>query len=153
MSKDTVIATRKSVKHHYDALEVVLKGPEVDIRPHTYVDKDGKKRVAARTRWWDDEAATLDRLVLLPPDARTVDGERLPNLPAETKANRHRYLDAVPVVFGHYWFHGPFDICRPHAACVDYSAGAGAGTFLAAYRWNGETGLESTNFIGVPTVA
>jgi hypothetical protein len=50
---------------------------------------------------------------------------------------------ASPVIFGHYWL-PPASLRSPLAdnvACVDFSAGAEGPS--AAYRWDGESQLDS----------
>jgi hypothetical protein len=46
----------------YDAIEVLLKGPEislVDDGQPPYLDKDGHRREQSRVRWWNNDASTL----------------------------------------------------------------------------------------------
>ena len=127
----------------YDAIENVLKGPEVDMNRHWYFDKGGVQRHRARVAWWHGTATTLRDGVVIPDGTQLhdVDGEpvaRLPDddLPPEVP----RYDDAVPVVFGHYWRSGELSLEGPMTACVDYSAGKGGP--LVAYRWDGEQELS-----------
>jgi hypothetical protein len=148
---EAVVATRRTQGERYDALEVVLKGPEVYLNGSEYLDHGGHRRGAARLRWWDPEATTLDRAALIPKDAVGKDGRPLPPLPAEPVTIRHRYRDDVPLIVGHYWCSAPYELYGPHVACVDYSAGKGGGHPLVAYRWSGERLLDPAHYVGVPT--
>ncbi len=143
LNKAVVRAGTTKGSRTYDAIENVLKGPEVDLAGHSYFDKSGHRRHAARVAWWDATATTLDRLAIRPhtdlfdADDRVV--QDLPNSPVEAVP---RYTDDVPVVVGHYWKTIDQDglTCEhDHVVCVDYSAGRGGP--LAAYRWCGEETL------------
>ncbi|MEQ8717719.1 MAG: metallophosphoesterase [Acidimicrobiales bacterium] len=126
------------------AIEHLLKGPEVPIDP-AYEDKGGKERKRARFQWWRPDADTLRRGALIPSGTKTVDGGDYPPLPDDPIDPPMRpYTDAVPVIYGHYWETGVPELTSPKTACVDYSAGNGEA--LVAYRWSGETHLDSDNF-------
>ena len=52
----------------YEAIEVFLKGPEVDLADHglsPYIDKDGHARHRARVAWWRKDAKTLHDLAVM----------------------------------------------------------------------------------------
>ena len=57
------------------------------------------------------------------------------------------YILHPPVIFGHYWlpFGAPHSPLAENVACVDFSAGAEGP--LAAYRWDGESQLDSAKFV------
>jgi hypothetical protein len=134
-------AFHSEVPSIFTAVEVLLKGLEVPLpAPHSFLDKDGTERREVRVRWWDPNATTYDRAAVL----NGLSGKPLPDLPIPAYA-RISPLTDKPVFFGHYWFSGKPEICTPHAACVDYSAGAGGK--LVAYRWDGESRLHSKNFV------
>ena len=121
----------------YDAVETVLKGPEIDL-PHRcgYADKSGICRHRARMRWWDPGADTLRRAAEIPPDCAACDGAPMEPLPDTPLGDRMRaaYTDDVPVVFGHYWRTIDSPVTYQKTICVDYSVGAGGP--LVAYRWS-----------------
>ena len=142
----------------YEAVEVLLKGPEIDLVGHgqqPYFDKDGNGRSRARVAWWDDGATTLRRLAVMGSNFKTVEGEPYPLLPdAEVEAGgqSYSYRGDVPVFYGHYWREG-----RPQrgldfterTACVDFSAvKSGA---LVAYRWSGEREVRVDHYVNVAT--
>jgi hypothetical protein len=132
-----------------EAVEVLLKGPEVDLGPHgPYLDKDGHSRKAARIRWWDASARTLREVAEIPPGSRTPVDQPFPQLPDEpcSAANRYGYASHVPVFFGHYWFDGEPHVTSPRSACLDYSAIL-PGRPLVAYRWDGEPDLVDEHFV------
>lgn len=122
----------------YDAIENVLKGPEASLDPeHHYLDKNGILRKKGRIRWWDDESTTWARAIDMQSDAKSLNGDVHPGLPDTPTdvADRFRYLDDVPVFFGHYWETGTPRVAGRSTVCVDYSAGRGGP--LVAYRWSG----------------
>jgi hypothetical protein len=132
----------------YKAVEVLLKGPEVDLRPRgPYLDKERNPRFFARIRWWDPAAVTLRALAEIPSDAVGPDDLPFPLLPDEPSnaAEAYRYADDVPVFFGHYWFHGTPTLAGPHTACLDFSAVRDGP--LVAYRWEGESILRNEHLV------
>ena len=136
----------------FDAIEVVLKGPEVRLPEHlAFLDPEDAPRWAARIRWWDDAAVSLRDVAIIPGGSRTLDGDPHPGLPdvASDHADEFRYTDAVPVFFGHYWFLGAPQPAARHAVCVDYSAVRPEGS-LVAYRWAGEAVPTADRFVAFP---
>ncbi|MGA2836400.1 MAG: metallophosphoesterase [Acidimicrobiales bacterium] len=136
----------------FDAVEVVLKGPEVRL-PEVWAfrDPEGAPRWSARLRWWDATATSLRALCVIPEGSETLDGTPHPGLPDRPSdaIDAYRYLDRVPVFFGHYWFRGSPSPAASHAACVDYSA-VRPGSSLVAYRWSGEQTLSDDRFVAFP---
>lgn len=142
-------ATRTTVE--YQAVEIILKGPEVRLMPgQKFRDKEGTERGTIRTRWWDiREGLTLGE-VAMPPgcleDVRKVDARALCEIP--------HYGPAEPPVFcGHYWM-APEAERAPltqNIACLDYSAGLDGP--LVAYRWDGEAKLTPEHFAFVALTA
>jgi len=133
----------------FDAVEVVLKGPEVRLPAElAWRDPEGTVRHAARLRWWDEAATTLRAMAMIPPGSESPDGSPHPGLPDESsdEADAYRYRDPVPVFFGHYWFQGAPVPAASHAVCIDYSA-VRDGCPLAAYRWDGDGPLEAADFL------
>ena len=144
LTAEAVVAT--SVKHspEYEALEVVLKGPEVDMGDVYYVDHGGTSRRKARLRWWDTEATTLDKLALVPGDAKTPDGRPFPPLPPTPVLDVPRYTGDVPVIVGHYWEKVPVALYNDKVASTDYSLAKDGPA--VAYRWNGEQMLTPEHY-------
>ena len=140
----------------YEAIEVLLKGPEIDLARHgqlPYYDKDGHSRSRARVAWWKDGASTLRDLAVMDGSFTTADGDVYPALPEDEAAAREQsfsYRGDVPVLYGHYWRSGQprrgVDFTE-RTACVDFSA-INTGK-LAAYRWDGESEIRPENYVGV----
>jgi len=134
----------------HDAVETVLKGPEVHLDGVRYVDKDGHPRDHARLRWWDSEATTLRNGVLIEDatqlhdaDGRPID--QLPDRPL-TDDELQAYTDPDPVLFGHYWWRRETaETVNPRATCLDFSVAKGG--VLRAYRWDGEDQLDERKFV------
>jgi hypothetical protein len=151
MSEEFVIDANTKGSTAYEAVETVLKGPEIELgERRSFVDKDGHCRTAARIRWWDDKAQTLRSIAEIPPGSKTPSGQPFPALPEEpcSEAERYRYKDKTPVFFGHYWRTGTPTIAGPAAVCVDFSAVDGGS--LVAYQWDGEEVLSDGNFRAYP---
>lgn len=138
----------------YDAVEILLKGPEISLVDHglpAYRDKDGHRRTHARIQWWNAGATTLHDLAEMGRDLKTEDRRRYPQLPdVEVPAEERSYVytDEVPVFYGHYWRWGtPEHLLdwTAHTACVDFSA-VNNGT-LTAYRWSGESRIRLENYV------
>lgn len=120
------------------ALEQILKGPELEL-PHgvAFVDKDGVERRHGRLAWWNTNAQTYEDALLPYP------GVTIPPTPLDF---RDVYSEgSKPTFVGHYWRDWrDLRILSDHVACVDFSAG-GDGP-LVAYRFDGETRLDSNKF-------
>ena len=90
LTEELVIdATTEGTPTH-DAVETVLKGPEVHLDGVRYRDKDGHPRDHARLRWWDSEATTLrngrvDRGRHAAPRRRRPTDRRAPRPPADRR--------------------------------------------------------------------
>jgi hypothetical protein len=141
----------------YEAMEVLLKGPELELEPlglPGFLDPDGNPRWKARIKWWVHRVTSLAHLLELGKNAKQVDGSDYPAIDAELDEvveHEYEYHGDRPVFFGHYWRTGePVELVdwNHHAACVDYSAGAGGP--LIAYRWSGEATLSQVNFVAYP---
>lgn len=155
-SREQFVRATKKGDPLYEAIEVLLKGPEIELGTHAlppYYDKNGHARTNARVAWWKDDATTLRDLAVMDGNFKTADGERYPTLPDVEVAESERsfsYRGEVPVFYGHYWRSG-----RPQAgvdfsrrtACVDFSA-IKSGK-LAAYRWDGEHEIREDHYVNV----
>lgn len=144
LTAEAVVAASRKGSAAYDAVENVLKGPEVHLGGLVYLDKDGHARDRARIAWWRRGATTLHALAEIPGGATSEDGSPFSALPHTAVPEPVTYDDAVPVVFGHYWRSGGPIVDTPYAACVDYSVAKGGP--LVAYRWNGEQELTDAGY-------
>jgi hypothetical protein len=153
-SMDQFVRASDKTDPLYGAVDALLKGPEISLVDHgqlPFVDKDGHVRSDARLRWWNEGATTLREIAELSDAFTTEDGRPYPPLPdIEIGASERSYAydSAVPVFYGHYWRQGSpkFGLdWTAHTACVDFSAVKG-GT-LTAYRWSGETEIDSAHYV------
>ncbi|MEX7468563.1 metallophosphoesterase [Mycobacterium adipatum] len=137
----------------YQAVETLLKGPEISLVDHgqpPYLDKDGHAREQARLRWWNGAATTLADLAEISSTFTTEDKKPYPALPAVEVERSHVYGDPVPVFYGHYWRQGSprhLHDWTEYSACVDFSAVKGGS--LTAYRWSGEQRIAVENYVQV----
>ena len=125
----------------YCAAEILIKGPEERLPSGIFfLDKDGHKREEVRIKWWE-KAATTFRKAAIGMDDRL---EELPNteLPID-----YRYLECIPVLFGHYWMNGKPVLTASNAACLDFSVAKNG--YLTAYRWSGEQQLLPVHLVNV----
>lgn len=130
----------------YEAIEVVLKGPEVDLGGRCYVDKGGHRRTKARFRWWDPNAKTLATGAEIPSDSLACDDAPFGPLSHDPlPPDLPRLPEGSPVLYGHYWRRGTPTVDGPRTACLDWSIAAGGP--LVAYRWTGEDELATPNLI------
>lgn len=141
----------------YQAVETLLKGPEISLVEHgqpPYLDKDGHAREQARLRWWNGAATTLADLAEISSTFTAADGTPYPALPAVEVERSHVYGDPVPVFYGHYWRQGSprhLHDWTEYSACVDFSAVKGGA--LTAYRWSGEQRVNPENYVWVGSTA
>lgn len=124
----------------FNAIEAILKGPEARLPGGLFFTMGDEKRYEARTRWWDADAVTFRESAIVDDATRPL----LPNteIPAEL---RFGYQGDKPVFIGHYWMRGSHQPLTPKVGCVDYSVGKGGP--LVAYRWRGESDVDSAHFI------
>jgi hypothetical protein len=140
----------------YDAIEVLLKGPEislVDDGQPPYLDKDGHRREQSRVRWWNNDASTLREIAEMGGNFTTQQGAPYPRLPyikVPAEVQSYVYTGTVPVFYGHYWREGsPEHLLdwNAYSACVDFSAVKGGP--LMAYRWSGERQIQVEHYVAV----
>lgn len=138
----------------FDAVETLLKGPEISLVDRgrlPYLDKDGHSRDKARLRWWNGGATTLRDLAEIGESFTSEDGQPYPPLLEIEVAEKYRafvYGDQVPVFYGHYWRRGTPEETRDwtgYTACVDFSVAKGG--VLMAYRWSGEGRIDPGNYV------
>jgi hypothetical protein len=141
-------ATKETAE--YDAIEVILKGPEVKLpEGQAYKDKDGHLREKARYKWWGGGAMTLRDRAIFIPGSKDAEDRLHPGFGDDPIPNSMPVPDhRTPVIVGHYWNTGELELLSPRAACVDFSAGKEGP--LVAYRWTGETDLDAANLIAFP---
>ena len=153
-SADQLVRATTKGQPLYEAVEVLLKGPEISLTDHrqpAYRDKDGHLRDRARVRWWSDTASTLREIALMEGNFTTTEGTPYPplaDIAAPAISRSYVYDGPVPVFFGHYWRRGaPKHLVdwTARAACLDFSAVKGGP--LTAYRWSGERELRAENFV------
>jgi hypothetical protein len=146
-------ANQKGTPEH-DAIEVLLKGPELSLTKYeqpAFRDKDGHVRHEARIRWWNADGTTLRDLAEIPGDVETEDLVPYPPLPeieAYDGDADYDYVDTKPVFYGHYWRSWAPEQGRDWTAntvCVDFSAVKGGR--LVAYRWDGDLEITSDNYV------
>lgn len=149
-SRDQFVRATDKGDSLYEAIEVLLKGPEIKLTGlPPYHDKDGHARTSARAAWWRPEATTLRELAVMADNYTTADGAPYPPLPdVEVSAAQDYWYDGeVPVVYGHYWRTWeptPGVDYTDRTACVDFSAIKGGP--LVAYRWDGEATIDPQKY-------
>lgn len=147
LSDDFLHASNDKGTWQFDAIELILKGQEVELLPGIeYFDKDGNPRSAIRTRWWDDTAKTYREAYLGPPEHRDV----VPDDPLPNGLPLAYGREEPPVFVGHYWQTGQPEPLSGNVACLDYSVARNGS--LVAYRWDGERELSAEKIISVDCV-
>lgn len=131
----------------YNAIELLLKGPEVDLPESvSFTDAQGVIRTRSRILWWDDALPDMaSRLLLGSASARHR--EKLNTLALNLDALPVYTRDQPPVFFGHYWLKGKPRLMTENAVCLDFSVAKNG--YLAAYRWQPGQALSSENFVFV----
>ena len=82
--REFVVKANRKGSAEYEAIEVMLKGPEMSLGAYdqpSFVDKDKNVRAEARIRWWNQGADTLRELAEIPPGSTLPDGAEYPELP------------------------------------------------------------------------
>jgi hypothetical protein len=155
-SLDQLIKAARKTKQRkslYGAVEVILKGPELDLDfygARGFRDKDNVIRTEARIRWWRSGATTLKELAEVPKGSKDEAGHPYGELPDQILKEVDRsfpYHDSALVFYGHYWRTGKpvkHEDWTDTTACVDFSAVHG-GT-MVAYRWSGERTIDWRNY-------
>lgn len=144
LSEEMVTAEKGS--DLYEAIEIVLKGPEIHLGGRCYLDKGGHERRKARFRWWDPDATNLANGAEIPSGSVACDGGPFGELPeTPVPPDLPRAPDGPPVFYGHYWRRGTPSVDGPKSACLDWSVASGGP--LVAYRWPGEDELTDENLV------
>lgn len=135
-------ATKKTIL--YEAVEVVLKGHEVELPNDVFfLDKDKNKRTAIRAKWWEDPVGKSYQEVCVKTEESY---KQLTDLVPTEKAVYPIYgQNEKPVFFGHYWLEADEPkLQTSNVCCLDYSV-AKEGK-LVAYRFDGEKELDERKF-------
>lgn len=143
--EDFLRASADKTSPAHQAVEQVLKGPELDLpEGKFYFDKENVPRKRIRTRWWGLPDGPVPVGSLAMPEPVEIKDE----VPADEVLRLPNYgFDEPPVFFGHYWMppHSPKAPLAPNLASLDYSAGLGKAP-MVAYRWDGERTLSEAKF-------
>jgi hypothetical protein len=166
MSTEFVVKANQKGAPEHEAIEVLLKGPETNLREYGQPDfqyPGDRVRHEARIRWWNPGGRTLRELVEIAPGTVTSTGDPYPELP-DDRCREHEtaydYGTEKPIVFyGHYWRKWNPDRLPEWApekgldwtkntVCVDFSAVRGGP--LVAYRRDGEVEADPAKFVPYP---
>ena len=63
VSLETMIKYFHKGHEFYDAIELIVKGPEIDLNGKTFVDNEGHVRTRQRVKWWESLYPAADRVV------------------------------------------------------------------------------------------
>lgn len=141
LSDQVLVRSSRRGSPEYHAIGNLLKGPEVRLPGGiTFCDKDGIQRDHFRTRWWDATAQTYAQAAIVSSEEQR---QQIPDLPLPEPRSAITRV-TKPTVFGHYWMRGAPTVLSPQHACVDFSVARGGP--LVAYRWQGESELNSAHF-------
>jgi hypothetical protein len=125
----------------FKAADAILKGLEITLPDgKSFIDENGDRRTEARIRWWDAKANTYRKAAICKDELR----DQLPDEPIP----EHfciGYQSQKPLFIGHYWLSEKPAVQSTKVACLDYRVAKGGP--LAAYRWNGEAELSSSNLV------
>lgn len=130
----------------FQAIECVLKGPELPLPEGLYVtDKEGNRRKRIRIRWFQSPRNQTWRTYALP----LVD--TLPADPIPEHAFAAPYAeDERPVFVGHYWLRSyPPKPLTNNIACLDYSIAKDG--WMCAYQFDGASPLTADRIVSVPS--
>lgn len=129
----------------FDAIECVLKGPELPLPDGlTVTDKEGNRRRRIRIRWFQSPQQQTWQTYALPAV------NTLPNDPIPQDVFACPYSpDQRPVFVGHYWLRSfPPKALASNIACLDYSIAKDG--WLCAYRLDDDSPLTADRFVVVP---
>jgi len=151
---DAFVAANTKGDPIYEAVEVLLKGPELDLAAYSlpeFRDEGGQVRDKARVQWWKSGTSALRDLVGFPEGSEQADGTPYPEIGDVVCIDRDRsfaYSEVVPVFYGHHWRSWAPDEhldWTTRTACVDFSAVRGGP--LVAYRWRGEAEINHAHYV------
>jgi hypothetical protein len=120
-------------KQSFNALEVILKGIEIDIKPQYYLDKNGEKRYTCRLNWWEK-----NKIIETVPNNFQLSQSSI-------NMNQMFYNSDKLVFFGHYTKGGKPYIQSKKALCLDFCKNG----YLTMYCYSGEDEIIENNIIYV----
>ena len=142
LTPELVEATSRKGSASYEAIETLLKGPEVELPAgYSFKDKEEHVRHEIRTKWWAPDAKTYRDAYMGP------SGVEIPDAPIDIQELVPE--PDRPTFIGHYWL-DPTQALAPLArrvGCVDYSVARGGP--MVAYRFDGEQELSKDKFVSV----
>lgn len=129
----------------FDAIECVLKGPELQLPDGlTVTDKEGNRRRRIRIRWFQSPQEQTWQTYALPA-AQSLPADPIPDDVFACPYEQHER----PVFVGHYWLRNfPPKPLASNIACLDYSVAKDG--WLCAYRLDDDSPLTSDRFVAVP---
>ncbi len=143
LPEDVLLRTYRKDSWEQDAIDQLLRGPEVDLPEGvSYLDAQGTRRTTSRLRWWDETLTTYR-------DGAITDEVSFEQIPVTPLPEESLIIDRDPrpVIFGHYWLPGEPMLLSGRRACLDFSVAAGGP--LVAYQWDGEETLIAENLVSV----
>jgi len=143
LTKDFLHLSSKKGTEEYNWIENILKGFELTLPENiTYLDKDGIERSEMRVKWWKQLNNETYHSLAVKVDHGMPNVKISPEILATIPVYPQ---NEVPVFIGHYWNTGKTELLAPNVCSVDYSIAHREK--LVAYCWNGESILNSQNFI------
>lgn len=145
LTDELIVRSTNRTEPLYDAIEVTLKGKEMDLPDgQHFFDKEGTRRKEFRIRWWEDPAISTYKNISVHPI------DQLPDTAIDVSVLKNPAFYSAsekPVFFGHYWLDGNPALYNSNVCCLDYSV-ANRGK-LVAYRFNNESTLENGKIVFV----
>jgi hypothetical protein len=144
LKMDLLETSTKEGNPLFEAIEIVLKGKELDLPEGiTFLDKDKHPRKEIRVKWWEDSfGKSYQELAVKSEDVKNLSSAHK----VEHVSNTSSYpSDEKPVFFGHYWLEDKQPkLQASNVCCVDYSIAKEG--ILVAYRFDGEKELNEKKF-------
>ena len=143
MSEEFFYTSHDESALDYNIIDILLKGPEIDLEAYGAVcyDHEGSKWAKARIAWWPTKSNKLSDMI-----ASVVKSDDLPEIDIDRRSIVSSQIpDDKICFFGHYWMKGSPKLLAPNIACVDYSIAHDEG-ILACYQWDGELELDPRKF-------
>jgi hypothetical protein len=143
LTPDLLIEAGTKETELYESIEVTLKGPEKDISPDFFYDKEDKRRTKSRVKWWLNPDGLKKSDYYIGSSMDTL-------LPLDMQQGWYYRKDEKPVFIGHYWKEGELQLESSNVCCVDYSVAKPKkdtpNPRLVAYRWRAGK-LEKENLV------
>lgn len=147
LTYETLIRSVDKRTRLYKAIEVVLKGKEIDLPDdNTFSDKNGHPRKEIRVQWWEKKKndETYQKVAVVPADQLKYISKR--SIPKKLTFKRYPTYEP-PVFFGHYWMTDKPKLLNKakNAVCLDYSVARNG--ILCSYQWTkGDDTLSHNKF-------